>query len=78
MVDHIKKDLSTSEPYFFIKIIDFASSKLFIKGKAEKQIIGKSFYLASEVIKENYNEKSDIWRVGIILFMLIAKKPSFD
>ena len=77
MVDHIKKDLSTPEPYFFIKIIDFASSKLFIKGKSEKQIIVKSLYLVPEVIKENYNEKSDIWRVGIILFMLIAKKPSF-
>ena len=78
MVDHIEKDLSTSEPYFFIKIIDFASSKLFIKGKAEKQIIGKSFYLAPEVIKENYNEKSDIWSIGVILYMLIAKKPPFD
>ena len=78
MVDHIEKDLSTSEPYFFLKIIGFASSKLFIKGKSEKKIIGKSFYLEPEVIKENYNEKSDIWSVGVILYMLIVKKPPFD
>ena len=76
MVDHNEKDLSNSEPYFFIKIIDFISFKLFIKGKSEKQIIGKSFYLAPEMIKENYNEKSDIWSVGVILYMLIEKKAS--
>ena len=67
MVDHIEKDLSTSEPYFFLKIIGFASSKLFIKGKSEKKIIGKSFYLEPEIIKENYNEKGYMERMSNII-----------
>ena len=78
MVDHIEKDISTSEPYFFIKIINFSSAKAFNKEKNETQLIGSNYYIAPEVIEENYNEKCDIWSAGVILYMLIAKKPPFD
>ena len=78
MVDHIEKDLTTSEPYFFIKIIDFGSCKVFNKEKKETQLIGTSYYIAPEVINKSYNEKCDLWSVGVILYMLIGKKPPFD
>ena len=78
MVDHIEKDISTSEPYFFIKIINFSSAKAFNKDKNETQLIGSNYYIAPEVIEENYNEKCDVWSAGVILYMLIAKKPPFD
>ena len=78
LVDHIEKDLSTSEPYFFIKIADFGSSKYFVKEKKESQIIGTCYYIAPEVIKEKYNEKCDIWSAGIVLYMLITKKAPFE
>ena len=78
MVDHIEKDISTSEPYFFIKIINFSSAKAFNKDKKETQLIGSNYYIAPEVIEENYNEKCDIWSAGVILYMLIAKKPPYD
>ena len=78
MVDHIEKDQYTSEPYFFIKIADFGSSKYFTKEKKENQIIGTCYYIAPEVIKKNYNEKCDIWSVGVVLYMLIAKKAPFE
>ena len=53
MVDHIEKDISTSEPYFFIKIINFSSAKAFNKDKNETQLIGSNYYIAPEVIEEN-------------------------
>ena len=77
LVDHIEKDLMTAEPYFFIKIVDFGSSKIITKNKKENQIIGTDFYIAPEVIKQNYNEKCDMWSIGVILYFLIAKKPPF-
>ena len=78
LVDHIEKDLSTSEPYFFIKIADFGSSKYFVREKKENQLIGTCYYIAPEVIKKKYNEKCDIWSAGVVLYMLITKKAPFE
>ena len=78
LVDHIEKDISTSEPYFFVKIADFGSSKYFEREKKENQIIGTCYYIAPEVIKEKYNEKCDLWSVGVVLYMLLAKKAPFE
>jgi calcium-dependent protein kinase len=33
--------------------------------------------MAPEVFKNNYNEKCDIWSIGVILFLLIEGKPPF-
>ena len=34
--------------------------------------------MAPEVIEEEYDEKCDIWSVGVILYMLITKKAPFE
>ena len=39
LVDHIEKDLMTAEPYFFIKIVDFGSSKIITKNKVSNSIV---------------------------------------
>ena len=78
MIDSIEKDNVTCEPYFYIKIIDFGSAKIFSKQKSEKEVIGSSYYIAPEVLKQNYNEKCDTWSVGVLLYMLLAKKAPFN
>jgi len=30
------------------------------------------------VLKKNYNEKCDVWSVGVMMFILIGGKPPFD
>ena len=78
MVDHIEKDLSTSEPYFFLKIIDFRTCTFLEPNQKETNVVGDTYYMAPEVIEENYDEKCDIWSAGVILYMLIAKKAPFE
>ena len=78
MVDHIEKDLSTSEPYFFLKIIDFSTCTFLEPNQKETNVVGDTYYMAPEVIEENYDEKCDIWSVGVILYMLITKKAPFE
>ena len=78
MIDSIEKDNISCEPYFYIKIIDFGSAKIFSKQKSEKEIIGSSYYMAPEVLKQNYNEKCDTWSVGVVLYMLLTKKAPFN
>ena len=78
MISEIEKDLNTKEDYFWIKIIDFGTAKIFKKNKIEKAVVGSSYYIAPEVLKQKYNEKCDTWSVGVILYMLIVGRAPFD
>ena len=78
MVSEIEKDVLTGEDYFWIKIIDFGTAKIFEKNKSEKSIIGSSYYIAPEVLKQKYNEKCDTWSVGVILYMTLVGVAPFD
>lgn len=62
----------TSMEYFWIKLIDFGTAKLFNRKRSEQTIIGTSYYIAPEVLKKNYNEKCDTWSAGVILYILLV------
>ena len=78
MVSEIEEDVVTGESYFWIKIIDFGTAKIFQKNKTEKAVIGSSYYIAPEVLKQKYNEKCDTWSTGVILFMTLVGVAPFD
>ena len=78
MVSEKEKDIATGDEYFWIKIIDFGTAKIFQKNKTEKTVIGSSYYIAPEVLRQKYNEKCDTWSVGVILFMTLAGFAPFD
>ena len=60
-----------------IKICDFGTSLMAAKGRTQRKFVGSTFYIAPEVIKENYNEKCDIWSCGVILYILLSGRPPF-
>lgn len=62
-----------------IKLIDFGCSKLFSKGRRKLSgLIGTSFYCSPEVLKDQYNEKCDIWACGVIMYLLLCGSFPFE
>lgn len=60
-----------------IKIIDFGLSTFFVPGKLKKYKCGTLGYMAPEILSGKYDEKVDLWSVGIIVFAYLTKKLPF-
>ena len=62
-----------------VKVIDFGCSKFLIKGKKNKLtgIVGTSIYCSPEVVDNLYDEKSDEWSCGILMYILLCGEPPF-
>jgi len=43
-----------------------------------KTTYGTPYYIAPEVINQRYDEKCDIWSVGVILYIMLSGKPPFN
>lgn len=44
----------------------------------DHKIVGTTYYIAPEVFKHNYDERCDIWSLGVILYMMVTGTPPFD
>ena len=38
----------------------------------------QSYYLAPEILNADYDERCDIWTLGVILYILLSAAPPFD
>ena len=61
-----------------ITIIDFGASDMFKSGSKMNEKHGTPFYVAPEVLYNNYDEKCDVWSIGVITFILLSGYPPFD
>ena len=60
-----------------LKIVDFGLSTFYKAGEVFSSLCGTAFYLAPEVLRKKYSSESDVWSVGVIMFILLCGKPPF-
>lgn len=61
-----------------VKIIDFGNSSFCEGDQKLSNRFGSVYYVAPEVLKSSYNEKCDIWSLGVILYLILSGKPPFN
>ena len=71
--------LEESLDFGTMKIIDFGTATAFDGNGRRKltEMLGTPYYIAPEVLQGQYNEKCDIWSIGVICFMLLCGKAPF-
>ena len=61
-----------------ITIIDFGTACHLSNKERLNQKSGTPYYIAPEVLEGYTDEKSDIWSVGVILYIMLCGYPPFN
>ena len=68
---------SSSDATSELRMIDFGLSKHFVVGDCQTQKVGTPYTVAPEIIKGSYDEKCDIWALGVITYLLLSGETPF-
>jgi serine/threonine protein kinase len=61
-----------------IKIIDFGNAVRFIGCTPLKKVVGTTYTAAPEVFRQEYDERCDIWSLGVITYILLSGRRPFE
>ncbi len=68
---------SSTDPESDLKMIDFGLSKHFFFGQVHHEAVGTPYTVAPEILRGSYNEKCDIWSLGVITYLLLSGETPF-
>ena len=68
---------SDTGPDSELKMIDFGLSKHFKFGEVQHEAVGTPYTVAPEVIRGSYDERCDVWAIGVITYLLLSGESPF-
>ncbi|KAL7466083.1 hypothetical protein ACHAXS_006380 [Conticribra weissflogii] len=68
---------SDSSPDSELKMIDFGLSKHFKFGEVQHEAVGTPYTVSPEVIRGSYDERCDVWAIGVITYLLLSGESPF-
>jgi len=62
-----------------MKLADFGTAGPYDKTGKKKitELVGTPYYVAPEVLNENYGQECDLWSLGVMSFLLLSGKLPF-
>ena len=60
-----------------VKLADWGFATFFHAGHKLSALCGTCYYIAPEVLRGEYDERADVWSVGVTLFVLLCGAPPF-
>lgn len=72
----IEEEEVTLDP--IVKVIDFGLADYFISDQKMEGMVGTPYYFAPEMVMKQYNEKCDLWSIGVITFNMLVGYQPFD
>lgn len=69
---------STSDRSAQLKLIDFGYGSRYVGALPMKTKCGTPYTTAPEVIRECYDQRCDVWSVGVVLFIMLCGRRPFE
>ena len=63
--------------FFDLKIVDFGLSSRIKKNQKLNNTVGTPYFIAPEMLTGEYDEKCDIWSIGVIMYYMLSGKFPF-
>jgi len=61
-----------------IKLVDFGNGARFRNNLPLTKVVGTTYTAAPEVFKECYDERCDVWSLGVVTFILLSGRRPFE
>jgi len=61
-----------------LKLIDFGNACRYLGNCPMTKIVGTTYTAAPEVFKESYDERCDVWSIGVVAYILLSGHRPFE